>query len=166
MVQYLTKYLCIEPPPGGSSRWAHTLILHRLDCAEITRRAGEARAEEEEGLWFILFFFPNHPTGLITRYVCRRSHFCRSFINIVDCRHSPDEPWMSVLLLLFIIDSFCRSDLASLRLAPSCQSAGWCARRRPLVRAHWRRRLKVDEAAFRTVGPKGSACCGVIIGKV
>lgn len=88
IVQYLTQCFCFEPPAGGASLWARTLILQRLDGAEITRRAGEACAGEEEGLWFIPFFSPNDPTGLITRYACR----CRrSFINIVDRRRSADE---------------------------------------------------------------------------
>lgn len=89
----------------------------------------------------------------------------RSFINIVDRRRSAHERWMSVLSLLFIIDSFCRSDLVSRQLAPFCQSAGWCARERPHVHAHWDwcRRMKADEAASRTMGtipipPLGLLC--------
>lgn len=111
----------------ASSQWRLAPSSH-FDIAPSRRsrdhtKSGEARAGE--GLWFIPFFSPNDPTGLITRYACRRR---LSFINIVDLRHSPDERWTSVLSLPFIIDSFCRSDLVSLRLAPLCQSAGWCAR--------------------------------------
>lgn len=154
IAQYFTKYLCIEPPPSDASLWAHTLISCRLDRAEITRRAGGTTCTGE-GLRFIPFFSPNDPTGLIGTYAHCRRRRRSSFINIVDRCHSPDERWMSVLSLPFIIDSFCRSDLVSRRLAPLCQSAVWRVCERLHVRAHWDwcHRMKANGAASCTMGP-------------